>query len=99
MAFLHSPQPNLGISAEPTSPARTKFFLNDGSLRNLRVWMATILGIGLAVRMTLILVNSHSAQYGGEPYNIALSLANHGTMQTCLAPARDLLHIYRPLCR
>jgi hypothetical protein len=79
MAFLHSPQPNLGISAEPASPARTKFFLNDGSLRNLRVWMAIILGIGLAVRMTLILVNSHSAQYGGEPYNIALSLANHGT--------------------
>jgi hypothetical protein len=25
MAFLHSPQPNLGISAEPASPARTKF--------------------------------------------------------------------------
>jgi hypothetical protein len=51
----------------------------NGSLSNVRVWMAIIFGIGLAVRMSLILVTRQSASYGGELFNIALSLANHGT--------------------
>jgi hypothetical protein len=55
-----------------------KLSLNRSAL-NLRVWMAIVFGMGLAVRTSLILVSPRSANYGGEPYNIALSLAHHGT--------------------
>ncbi len=52
----------------------------DGSLRDTKMSMAVIFGIGFAVRMSLILGTLRGARYGGaETYNIALSLARNGT--------------------
>jgi hypothetical protein len=53
-----------------------------------RSWMAMIFGIGLAVRVTLILLTLHNAVYGGgpEPYQIALSLVRHGTYADVFGP-------------
>ena len=51
-----------------------------GFRQNTRFWMATIFGIGLIVRVSLIYPTLHSGVYGrAEPYNIALSLAHNGT--------------------
>jgi hypothetical protein len=54
--------------------------LPQGSSRNLKLWTAIIFGIGLAVRVVFIFITMHTESYGGaEPFQIALSLANHGT--------------------
>lgn len=58
----------------------------NASLPHMRTWTAIIFGIGLAVRMGLILLTSHGSIYGGEPSNIARSLVKNGTYADAYGP-------------
>jgi hypothetical protein len=61
-------------------------FSFNASLPNVRTWTAVIFGIGLAVRICLILVTCHGPIYGGEPSDIARSLIKNGTYADAYGP-------------
>jgi hypothetical protein len=61
------------------------FDVSDTSLRAMRIWMAMIFGVGLFVRIGLLLITSHGPMYG-EGSNIARSLVNNGTYSDAYGP-------------
>lgn len=66
------------VQSSTSTPRTPLWKVNE--LSNLRFWIFTIFGVGLIVRIGVVLATLHVGLYGGgEPYNIAISLADNGT--------------------